>query len=954
VTVTIASPNLQGTRTTVTGDGGGYSFPSLPPGRYTVTFELEGLQTVTKTASLAVATGGKVDAALSVTAVAEAITVTASAPSVFDTSQVASNFDQPQIDELPINRNPLAIAELAPGVLAGVTAAGNSLNALSANQMVISGSPGYDNLIMVNGVPITENVRSQAQNLYIEDAIQETTVLTGAISAEFGRFTGGVVNSITKSGGNEFSGSLRDSFDNPSWTDKTEFPGQADPTDVQNETYEATIGGFVVRDRLWFFGAGRYRDRSDDFSTVLPAGSVNSTPIAYTRGDEERRLEGKLTAQLSQKHSIVASYLDKDRSLNNTRFTATIYDADSLTTQDTPETLLSGHYNGILTNSFLVEGQYSKRELAFENSGSKFTDLVRGTLMVNVGVSPNARFNSPTFCGVCDTETRTNEGMLLKGSYFLSTRNLGNHNFVIGGEDFAEHRYANNHQSGSDFRFRVPGARMINNVVYPTMDNSALARIRWTPIFVGANENDLNTQSVFLNDKWDLNSHWSFNLGMRWDKNKSVDGIGNVASNDDKISPRVTAILDAKGDGRHRFTASYNVYVSRIIEGPGTAADSAGSPGSIDFQYRGPALNPLSAAPTLNSQQVAQAVFDWFNAQCNAQGQCGTANLDLLHPSGLRSTPGYDYFFDGSLTSPSVDEYTLGYGVMLGRSAYAKIDAIYRDWNDFYAARVVQETGKITDPLGIGHDRAIIYNDNSIERKYRGLQMQAQWRPGRVNTGMSYTYSTLKGNDETETAVSGAGPNSPLATFYPEIAGYEERLPEGYIDNFDMRHKAKLWASYDFNLGRFGSLAPSILHSYHSGVAYSAILVIPAPANPAGLDYERSALGTLNYYIDGKRGNYRTDDVNSTDLSLNYRLPLWKTELFLQGDMLNVLNNQDVEDVNFITKTVTRIAAAPFDPRTQDPVAGVNYNLSPTFGQPNNFQAYQLPRTYRFSVGLRF
>ena len=72
----------------------------------------------------------------------------------------------------------------------------------------IAGSTSFENLFMVNGVTVNENLRGQANDLYIEDAIQEATVSTGGISAEYGRFSGGVVNVVTKSGGNLFSGTI--------------------------------------------------------------------------------------------------------------------------------------------------------------------------------------------------------------------------------------------------------------------------------------------------------------------------------------------------------------------------------------------------------------------------------------------------------------------------------------------------------------------------------------------------------------------------------------------------------------------------------------------------------------------------------------------------------------------------------------------------------------------------
>src|SRR5437899_10406222 len=184
VTVTISSPNLQGTRTAVTGENGGYQFSGLAPGDYKVSFELSGMATITKRASVQLSQTARADADMKVASVAEAITVTATAPTVLETPQVASTFTAKQIEALPVARTPFAAALLSPGV---------SANTFSTNQFVISGSPGYDNLVMVNGVVVTENVRSQAQNLFIEDAVQETTTLTGAISAEYGRFTGGVV-----------------------------------------------------------------------------------------------------------------------------------------------------------------------------------------------------------------------------------------------------------------------------------------------------------------------------------------------------------------------------------------------------------------------------------------------------------------------------------------------------------------------------------------------------------------------------------------------------------------------------------------------------------------------------------------------------------------------------------------------------------------------------------------
>jgi len=81
-------------------------------------------------------------------------------------------------------------------------------------ELSISGGISSENLVLVNGVVAQDNVRRSALPLYIEDSLQETTITTSGVSAEFGRFSGGVINAITKSGGNRFSGTFRDNLAN--------------------------------------------------------------------------------------------------------------------------------------------------------------------------------------------------------------------------------------------------------------------------------------------------------------------------------------------------------------------------------------------------------------------------------------------------------------------------------------------------------------------------------------------------------------------------------------------------------------------------------------------------------------------------------------------------------------------------------------------------------------------
>jgi len=208
VLVTIASPALQGVRTATTSTNGDYILPFLPVGEYEVKFALQGFNTLTRPkVAVSMAATLTVDATLMLQAVTETITVASQPTDIVPTVTIASNFKKDMLEWLPVGRTLNAAVLLAPGV------AGNG----PSGNIMMAGALSFESQYLVNGVVINENLRGQALSLFIEDAIQETKVSTGAISAEYGRFGGGVVNMITKSGGNTFSGSFRTTFNNDGW-----------------------------------------------------------------------------------------------------------------------------------------------------------------------------------------------------------------------------------------------------------------------------------------------------------------------------------------------------------------------------------------------------------------------------------------------------------------------------------------------------------------------------------------------------------------------------------------------------------------------------------------------------------------------------------------------------------------------------------------------------------------
>jgi outer membrane receptor for ferrienterochelin and colicin len=436
----------------------------------------------------------------------------------------------------------------------------------------------FESLYVVNGVVVNENIRGQPNVLFIEDALQETTITTAAVSAEFGRFQGGVVQAITKSGGNQFSGSYRMTFDNNDWVALTPFPNDS-RTDRLLRTQEATLGGPILKDRLWFFGAARLTgDR-------VTNGTTFATNQNFEDIRNQKRFEGKLTWALNSKHTVKGAYTNiKDTEDGN--FFGNIMDFDSLVNgRGTPQQLISANYAGVLSQKFFIEGQYSRRKFTFMNSGSLFTDPIKGTLLIDQSRN-NARYNSPTFCGVCDNELRNNQNVTAKATYYASTSSLGSHNIVVGFDLFDDKRFANNHQSGSDFRVLSTSAIIQGTTVSPVLDDRTI--IRWTPIFVGSEGNRFRTYSGFINDAWSLNRHVTFNVGLRWDKNSGVDSQGRAVVKDSAFSPRLSATFDPKGDGAWTVNAAYAQYVAAIANGIGDGGSAGGQPATIDFTYLAP------------------------------------------------------------------------------------------------------------------------------------------------------------------------------------------------------------------------------------------------------------------------------------------------------------------------------------------------------------------------------
>lgn len=960
VLVTATSPNLQGERSTTTTANGDYLFPALPAGEYTVTFALEGLETATRTVRLGAAQASVLDTTLAVASIAEEIVVTGQLEVISQGSESAVTFSKTLVDELPTGRTVDEIVGLMPGVS---TTGPGKVAGTGQQSIVISGAPSFENLFLINGVVANENLRGQAFPLFIEDAVQETTTSTGSISAEYGRFTGGVVNVITKSGGNQFSGSLRSTLRNQDWTPKVSKEAvrsdgasnfnEATPNDKIIPTYEATLGGPILKDKVWFFGAGRDVNQETSQNTTAP------TSIPFTAVNDEQRYEGKLTLSPTAKHTLIGSYIKINRKEDGNFFGA-ILDTRSLVSRELPQELKAVSYSGVLTDRLYVTAQYNERTFQFIGSGAPTQDLIQGTLLLDQSRG-NARYWSPTFCGICRPEDRNNKNYLGKLSYFLSTGGAGTHELVGGYDSFEDIRASDNHQSGSDYRVFGTGAIIRGGNIFPVFDSNTV--IQYNPIAQTTQGTSFKTNSFFLNDSWRFNDRLSFNVGFRYDQNDGKNAQGRKVASDSNFSPRLAATWDPKGDGSWIINASYGKYVAGIANSVADSTSTAGAPATFQWAYGGPNVNTGNPANPADSAAALTTLFNWFNANGGPNG-----NIPLI---GV-AIPGGNQVIRGSLNSPNAQEYSLGFSKQFAGKGVVRVTAIHRDFGDFYVTAGNLSTGTIPSPTnGALLDLQVIENNSSaFEREYNGLQTQFQWRvTKKFDLGGNWTISQLKGNFDGETRAS--GPVTGDLT-YPEYKDASWNRPKGDLSS-DQRHKAALYGVFHLIDAGHQQLNVSLFQSFQTGLPYGAsqniVINSAIRANPG----YRTPPTRVGYFFTA-RDAYRTDNILRTDISMNYSFRIGKVELFVSPEISNLFNaeNIDTTDTLGVDQTVFTAAntgatscsqAGPggtpgrcqtFNPYTSTPVEGVHWQKGPNFGKAIAPLGFQNRRTFRVSVGFRF
>jgi Carboxypeptidase regulatory-like domain len=370
VTIEATSPVQIGTRTAVTDSRGQAILAGLVPGRYTVRGTLSGFQPTTQQVAVEQNTTATTVVRMSTEAVTESITVTAEAPMVDTTrATISEHVTLQEVEALPVGRDYKAYAQLVPGVNVvpnqggsdtPVDPAGKGGNNYSdrGTERGFGKTGSTDNVYYIDGLNVTDMGNGRGTMTFNNEVILEQEIVTSGVPAEFAGGKGYVGNVVTKSGGNEFSGSV-----NYYLQDRSFYEDYKTDRDwlwnAKEEKYDAaaTLGGPIVRDRAWFFLSGQLRKNTDE---VAVAADASPSPMTTDWLNDRKNYFGKLTLKATDATTIIGQYFSDPREQDaDVNRTASTVPGRYIGIDDTPRTATASIQH-LFGSSIVVEGRYGQ------------------------------------------------------------------------------------------------------------------------------------------------------------------------------------------------------------------------------------------------------------------------------------------------------------------------------------------------------------------------------------------------------------------------------------------------------------------------------------------------------------------------------------------------------------------------------------------------------------------
>jgi outer membrane receptor protein involved in Fe transport len=254
--VTIRSLDTNQTFSAAANETGYYAVPSLPPGRYEISVTARGFGKYTRTGvDLTVGQTATINVGLKVAAVNESITISTEAPILETTrTEISQVIETQEIQSLPISGRLFTdFALLAPSVATSRTALGTTFTEFEVTQISFGGMRSFSNEITVDGADFVNTLSGVQRATPPQDSVQEFRVVNNSFGADYGRALGGIVNIVTKSGSNDFHGSVYDYLQNSALDARSLLQPAPLPHSLRQNQYGGTLGGPIRKNRTFFY-----------------------------------------------------------------------------------------------------------------------------------------------------------------------------------------------------------------------------------------------------------------------------------------------------------------------------------------------------------------------------------------------------------------------------------------------------------------------------------------------------------------------------------------------------------------------------------------------------------------------------------------------------------------------------------------------------------------------------
>jgi hypothetical protein len=633
--VTVTLTGRTGNKTATTETSGTYRFVGLDPGAYSVQTQMSGFSGQRQD-NIVVSVGkdAVVDFSLKVGGMAETLDVVGEAPVVDTTSSATNNqLSQDLLFNMPIRQGNTAtnLLNFAPGI---------------NDSAAYGGDASSGNGLLIDGVDTRDPSGGTAWTFYNYNIVEEVQFTGIGAPAEYGAFTGAIVNTITKSGGNQFAGLFDIIYTKSSFASKNvpnEFIAdnpnlaQAAKTDKLID-FTTQLSGPIVKDKLFFFASAQRYQKDDD--PIGPRTRLN---------EASDRFNGKLTWQPGPNDNLAAHVqFDNFNIIGRAGFNALV-DQDEITNrEDAPEFVWVGSWRHLFGSKTFTEVKYTGWWGFFDLNPETLYDADPTTQPRRLDEN-GAQYGSQGYAYWADRGRHQANASI---SHYAEA--FGHHDLKFGVEVERS-------------RTRDRNTYLPNGVYYYDYGGAPYLAYNYSYDFQGRNRRE----SLFLQDSWKVNDRLTLNPGVRLDRVAGRHPDGDDVYTNTNIAPRFGFAFDVTGDHKTVIKGSYSQYYEGIFNDIYKRA----TPGLGDFiTYDASGCPPFPAVCGLN----------------------GLVEIDRA--------PASVYAIDPELKHPRVDETSLGFERALSNDVRLSVTGIYRDNKNLVgsvnpAARWTPVT--ITNGLGV-------------------------------------------------------------------------------------------------------------------------------------------------------------------------------------------------------------------------------------------------------------